>query len=85
VPRFSSIQCSSIPNLCHAVFLSNLLLKHDAVDTRFQQRKYQACLPLKTAQRVEYFGRRIGGKFGNDVGELSSIVNQSCHEKNLDM
>jgi len=47
------------------LLLTNLLLQHDAVNTRFQQCENQARFPFQPSQRVQYLCRRVRGELGN--------------------
>lgn len=48
----------------------NLLLQHDTVDTRLEQRKHKARLALEVAQPVEDLGAGVRGQGVEEVGEL---------------
>lgn len=54
-----------------APIIRNLLLQHNAVNTRLKQRKHKAGLALEVAQPVEDVGARVRGKGVEEVGELA--------------
>lgn len=51
----------------------HLLLQHDAVHTRLEQRKHQAGLALQLAEAVEDLGGRGAGEIVEDGSELGMI------------
>lgn len=59
-----------------------LLLEHNAVHARLEQRKYQRRLALEVAQAVENLGRRLGC---HGVEDRSELVEHAQEEGQLEI
>jgi hypothetical protein len=55
------------------LIISNLLIQHNTIHTRLEQRKHQARFPLQTSQAIEYCGAGLVREIEEEGGHLQGV------------
>jgi hypothetical protein len=73
-PTISHPTCSTPLPAVPGRLIHNLLIQHNAVHTRLQQREHETRLPLQSSQRIEYLGRRVRRKVRQERRHLVTTI-----------